>query len=243
VLDGDVPGDAGFVLPLLRPGMRVLDVGCGLGAVTLAFATAVHPVHVLGIDPAPGQLARADVVARRRGVSSVDFVAGSADRLPLPDTAVDVVFAHALIERVPDPAHVLAELFRVLRPGGTLALSTSDWGRAKLRPRTANVDAALRGYFLLLRGSGGDPFAGRRVAERVERAGFQDVRARARHRPGLEYRELAGRVESGLAEALGQPGGHNPQLASAARSAWSWARGGRGEFSQCWTELIATRAP
>ncbi|WP_245976333.1 class I SAM-dependent methyltransferase [Amycolatopsis palatopharyngis] len=241
MLDGDVPGDAGFVLPLLRPGMRVLDVGCGLGAVTLGFGTAVHPVQVLGVDPEPERLVRAGGVARRRGISTVDFAAGAAFRLPVQDTAFDVVFAHALIERTKDPGDLLAELFRVLRPGGTLALSTSDWSRAKLRPRTANVDAALRGYFLLLRARGEDPFAGRRVAEHVERAGFGDVRARSRHRPGLEYRVLAERVESGLAEALRTPGAPNPQLASAARSAWSWARGGGGEFSQCWTELVATR--
>ncbi|SFP66344.1 Methyltransferase domain-containing protein [Amycolatopsis arida] len=238
---GYPPDAAGFVLPVLRPGMLVLDVGCGSGTLTRVLGTAVYPVRVLGVDPAPERVVEATTAARRHRVSTVAYVVGEPGRLPLPDAAVDLVFGHALLDRSPEPAPVLAELARVLRPGGTLALSTSDWGRVRLRPRTANVDAALRGYFLLCRRSGQDPFAGRAAAERVEAVGFRDVRVRTRYKPGPDYRELAEEVEAALAAALGTSGGDHGQLASAARSAWLWARGGRGEVSQCWTELLATR--
>ncbi|MEU6645084.1 methyltransferase domain-containing protein [Saccharomonospora sp. NPDC046836] len=232
-------GYAGFVLPLLRPGMRVLDVGCGRGAITLSLGTATHPIHVLGMDADPASVAFARKAADRAHVSTVDFVVAEPYRIPLPPSTVDVVYSHALLEQLADPLLALAEFARVLRSGGLLALSTSDWSRAKLRPRTANVDAALRGLYLLQRRAGGDPFAGRHVAGWAERAGFRDVRTRARHHPGVGYGELAEQVETNLAAAIGVQ--HDLQLASAARSAWMWVRDGKGEFSQCWTELLATR--
>ncbi|WP_199429959.1 class I SAM-dependent methyltransferase [Qaidamihabitans albus] len=242
MLEGYAPETAGFVLPLLGSGMCVLDVGCGRGSVTLSLGTAVHPVYALGVDADPEQLAFARTAARRASVSTVDFVAAVPHALPLPRGSVDVVFSHALLEHVPAPLDVLAEFARVLRPGGTLALSTADWSRAKLRPKTANVDAALRGQYLLHRRAGGDPFAGRRVGEWVQRAGFRDVRSRARHHEGIGYRELARSVEERLAAAVQSPvGERDPQLASAARSAWMWVRGGGGDFSQCWVEVLARR--
>ncbi|PRX44759.1 ubiquinone/menaquinone biosynthesis C-methylase UbiE [Prauserella shujinwangii] len=242
MLEGYAPEAAGFVLPLLRSGMRVLDVGCQGGTATLSLGTAVHPVHAVGVDRDHGRLAAARQSARRAAVSTVDFLAAAPHALPLPPGSVDLAFSHALLESVSSPLEVLAELARVLRPGGTLALSTADWSRAKLRPKTANVDAALRGAYLLQRRAGGNPFAGRHVADWVERAGFRDVRVRARFHAAVGYRELAHRVEERLAAAVQAPEGErDQQLASAARSAWMWVRGGGGDFSQCWVEVLARR--
>ncbi|WP_216213540.1 methyltransferase domain-containing protein [Amycolatopsis aidingensis] len=232
--EGYSPGVAGFVLPLLRPGMRVLDVGCGAGSITFGLESATQGVQLFGADESLG-----DFVPAKPESSTVDFVAAAAESLPFPAASMDVVFAHALFERIPDPAAVLGEFARVLRPGGVLALSTSDWSRAKIRPRTANVDAALRGHQLLRRRAGGNPFAGRRIAEQVQRAGFTDVRARTRYLPDRDYRQLGREVEAELAAALEYAGGDRALLASAARSAWVWARGGGGEFSQCWVEVLA----
>jgi ubiquinone/menaquinone biosynthesis C-methylase UbiE len=232
------PERAEFVLPLLRPDTRVLDVGCGPGSITVGLKPAAW---VLGVDVEPGQIALAQAAARRSRVSTVEFLAASVYRLPLPDASIDVAFSHALFEHLAEPSEALAELRRVVVPGGSIALSTSDWSRAKLRPRTGNVDAALRGHFLLRKRSGGDPFAGRRLAEHVERAGFHVVRTRTRHRPDMTYRQLAEYVEARLVAALEQPGPDRDQLASAARSAWAWARGCDGDFAQHWTEILATR--
>lgn len=175
-------------------------------------------------------------------MSTVEFVVSRPESLPLCSGVADVVFSHGLLETAVAPMAVLAEFFRVLRPGGTLALSTVDWSKARLRPRTANVDAALRGWNLLQRRLGVDPFAGRRVADWVQRAGFRDVRSRARHHADIGYLALAREVEAGLAAAIHRPdGGPDQQLASAARSAWMWVRDGSGDFSQCWVETLATR--
>lgn len=228
---------AAFLLPLLEQGARLLDVGCGPGSITVGLASVTG--NVLGVDRSPGQLARA--VTAAGGAPGVAFLAGDAMSLPLPDSATDVVFAHDLLEHLREPDAAIAEFRRVLRPGGLLALSTSDWSRARLRPATANVAAALRGYYLLCRGAGGDPFAGRSVVDRVRRAGFGDVRTKTRYRPDVGYEPLAKFVESSLVAALSSAEGDRDQLASAARSAWVWARAGRGDFSQCWVEVLATR--
>ncbi|MFC9257376.1 methyltransferase domain-containing protein [Amycolatopsis thailandensis] len=206
-----------FAQPLFGPGMGFVDVGCGPGSITL------------GIDN-----------GHRK--STVDFLVAEACALPFAEASVDVVFAHAVFEHLREPGVALAELRRVLKPGGTLALSTSDWSRARLRPKTANVDAALRGHYLLCRRAGGDPFAGRSIPAAVTAAGFSDVRTKTRYRTDTTYRALATYVEARLVTALETATTPDrDQLASAARSAWSWARSGDGDFAQCWTELLATR--
>ncbi|OXM70450.1 methyltransferase domain-containing protein [Amycolatopsis vastitatis] len=231
---------ATFAQPLFRPGSWVVDLGCGPGSITLGLAAESR---VAGIDLDAGQVALARAAARRAGRSTVDFLVASAYDLPFADESVDVAFSHALFEHLSRPAEALAELRRVLRPGGRLALSTSDWSKARLRPKTANVDAALRGHYLLRRRAGGDPFAGRHIADECARAGFTEVVSRARYREDMSYRDLAKYVESRLDEALTDPdfGRDRDQLASAARSAHVWTRGGDGDFSQCWVEVTATR--
>jgi ubiquinone/menaquinone biosynthesis C-methylase UbiE len=241
-------GHANFLLPLLRPGMRVLAVGCVLPGhrgdigLTTSLSTATHPLHVVGLDTDVEGLRQARRASELAAVSTIDFAASDPTALAVRSESVDVVYAHGLLDRVREPRRVLAEFARVLRPGGLLALSTPDWSRTRVKPRTANVDAALRGWTMLRRREGGDPAAGKHVEDWVRFAGFRDIRSRARFHAGTDYRQLARTIESELAEALSDSGDYmDPQLASAARSAWMWVRGGQGEVSQCWVETVAVR--
>ncbi len=150
-----------FVLPFLADGVRVLDVGCGPGTITLGLAKAVAPHgFALGIDGQRSQVELATEMIATAGSKNLQFEQGSVYDLPVPGGSIDVAFAHALFEHLGRPADALAELRRVLRPGGLLAISSSDWSAAVLNPRTPDVDAALRGHYLLRRKAGGDPFAG-----------------------------------------------------------------------------------
>src|SRR5262249_49719570 len=85
--------DAAFFLPHLQPGMRLLDIGCGPGSITLGLAEAVAPGDVIGLDLRPEVVAAAAALAQQRGVTTVRFQVGDVYALPFPDAAFDAVFA------------------------------------------------------------------------------------------------------------------------------------------------------
>src|SRR5690554_5283875 len=95
---------AGGVLPLLRPGVRLLDVGCGPGTITVGLARAVAPGRVVAVDVELGQAELARRRARAEGLRNVEVLVADARRLPVPDGGADVAFSHALLEHLPDPA-------------------------------------------------------------------------------------------------------------------------------------------
>src|ERR1700722_8821919 len=105
-----------------RPGLRWLDVGCGNGAFTEMLVERCAPALVQGIDPSEGQLA----FARTRPVSRVaQFRQGDAMALPFPDDTFDAAVMPLVIFFVPDPAKGVAEMARVVCPGG--AVSAYAW--------------------------------------------------------------------------------------------------------------------
>ena len=106
---------------LVRPGDRVLDVGCGTGDLALACARA-GAGRVLGVDFARPMLPLARRKARARAARHVDFAVADALRLPLADASVDVWCAGFVVRNIPDLDAALAEAHRVLRPGGRIGV-------------------------------------------------------------------------------------------------------------------------
>jgi SAM-dependent methyltransferase len=118
----------------LRPGMRVLDVGCGPGDVSFIAARLVGPTGtVLGVDAAPEMIELARARAAEQGLPAVHFMRAAIDAIAL-DEPVDAVIGRFILMHLPDPATTLRHLSSFVRPGGVIAFSENDITGARSIP-------------------------------------------------------------------------------------------------------------
>lgn len=127
----------------LRPGARVLDVASGTGASALPAAEAVGPTgRVTGVDLAERLLARGQEKAKRQSLTNIEFLQADMTALGYPDAHFDAVICVFGVFFVPDMEALVAELWRMVRPGGKLALTT--WGPRIFAPAYDVWNAEVR---------------------------------------------------------------------------------------------------
>jgi arsenite methyltransferase len=112
-----------FSLGQLKPGQRVVDVGCGAGIDSLIAAGMVGPTgQVIGVDMTPAMLAKARRAAAEAGLNNVEFREGYGEALPVPDGWADVIISNGVLNLMPDKAAGLQEMARALKPNGRLQI-------------------------------------------------------------------------------------------------------------------------
>ena len=166
---------AAYLLPYLKPGSSVLDIGCGPGTITADLAARVAPGPVMAVDQFADVLNVAHAEARRRNLSNIAFATADVHELEFPDDAFDVVHAHQVLQHVGDPVQALREMRRVCRPGGVVAARDADYAGFIWFPRLPALDMWLDLYEQAARANGGEPDAGRQLLSWALAAGFEDV--------------------------------------------------------------------
>jgi 2-polyprenyl-3-methyl-5-hydroxy-6-metoxy-1,4-benzoquinol methylase len=166
---------AGYLLPHLRPGLSVLDVGCGPGTITVDLAARVAPGRVTAIEMTEDALGLARTEAQTRGQSNIDFVTSDVHALDLPDDTFDIVHAHQVLQHVADPVQALREMRRVCKPGGIVAARDADYAGFTWFPQLPPLDRWMTLYCAAARANGGEPDAGRRLLSWAQHAGLDDI--------------------------------------------------------------------
>jgi ubiquinone/menaquinone biosynthesis C-methylase UbiE len=162
-----------LVIASLKSGQTVLDLGSGAGFDAFLASTAVGPGgQVIGVDMTAEMVSKARAYKAKGSYSNVDFRLGEIENLPVANSSVDVIISNCVVNLSPDKAQVFREAFRVLKPGGRIAISDIL--------ATAPIPESVRGDLALHVGC----VAGASLVEDVERflhdAGFTKVEVRVK---------------------------------------------------------------
>jgi arsenite methyltransferase len=153
----------------LAPGETVLDLGSGAGIDCFLAAREVGPSgRVIGVDMTPEMIERARANAATGGYENVEFRLGEIEALPVADASVDVIISNCVLNLSPAKERVLAEAFRVLKPGGRVMVSDLVSDRAVPEALAADLDAV----------AGCLPTQRQRYLDQFRAAGFRDVTIR-----------------------------------------------------------------
>ena len=241
---------AAYLLPHLRSGMALLDVGCGPGNITCDLADRVAPGPVVGLDVSAEVVTAATTDAEARGTANVSFRTGDLYALEFDDDAFDVVHAHQVLQHLTDPVAALAELRRVVRPDGVVAVRDSDYAAMTWAPAEPRLDRWLELYHQVTARNGAEADAGRRLLGWAQQAGFASIEVSSSTWTYADpetrawwadlWADRVGLPESALAaQALEYGLATQEELADLAEGWRSWATAEDGVFIVVHGEVLA----
>ena len=154
----------------------LLEIGCGVGAQTRQLLTRWPHVHIHAVDQSPSHLgAAAEYLRDEMAQGQVALTRAQAECLPLAAGQFDVALTIWVLEHVPQPAQILAEMVRVLKPGGRVILTEVDNSTFRFFPHNPLIEDWWARFNTLQRQSGADPFIGQQLASLAQAAGLQDI--------------------------------------------------------------------
>jgi SAM-dependent methyltransferase len=159
----------------LKPGMQVLDAGCGTGFVTRRMAMEVFPGEVFGVDMDPLFIQEAKKLAAKEEASNINFTLGNVDDLEFVDGVFDLSYSRLVLMHVEDPVKTVAELGRVTKRGGIVAISDQDDGGVIVYPELPQMMRMFSKYGSLAKMRGEDRFIGRKLFSIMEQAGLSPI--------------------------------------------------------------------
>ena len=160
-------------------GEKLLEIGCGAGAVLGILGRAFPNLEMAGIDLEAKQISYARQHLDRLGFNHVDLRVGNAERLPWQDNTMDRIYAIWFLEHLSDPASVLQEAKRVLKPQGTITITETDYRTIIISPESADYRYLQDGLCELLLSSGGNPYIGQSLGNLLTKTGFKKVENKA----------------------------------------------------------------
>ena len=172
-------------------GAQVLEAGCGTGAQTVILARNNPAARFVSIDISRASLELARWAVESEGLTNVRFEAADLLSLPFADATFDAVFVCFVLEHLTEPLRALAELQRVLRPGGALTVIEGDHGSAYFHPDSELARKTIQCLVELQKSDGGDSLIGRRLYPLLDQAGFAHIEVSPRavyadpSRPGM----------------------------------------------------------
>ncbi len=169
--------NAAYLLPYLRPGLRLLDFGCGPGTISVGLAKAVSPGEVHGVDMEASQIDIARSVAKVSRQDNAIFHVGDVVDLPFEDGFFDVAHCHNVLMHVPDTAAVLQEVKRILKPGGIIGCREMICESSFTEPDFGVIRKSWDMFEDLLAADDGHPQMGKELKSHIVEAGFTNVRA------------------------------------------------------------------
>lgn len=238
---------AGFFLPHLKPGMSLLDCGCGPGSVTLGLAEIVSPGNVVGTEIEPSQVALAKDKASKSNIQNVRFETADIYELPFDDASFDAVFISAVLGNLKTPLRGIREAFRVLRDGGVIGVKEFDHGGDIVYPSDKPLELYNDLYLRHRRDNGHDPESGRKVGAYLNQSGFERITMSASYEAYSDPTQLRGAAElnlrlliEGWGEAYLSRGWATREDIEAMTNGWRTFAGLPGAFfAVAWCEGVA----
>ena len=174
-----VYNSAPYLLAQLRPGLRVLDFGCGPGTITAGIAQIVAPGEVRGIDMEESQIELARSFAAQKGVDNAVFDVADVQDLPFEDDYFDLACCHNVLMHVPNTRAALTEVRRVLKPGGIIGCREMICRSCFTHPDYGVLQHAWRIFEDVIMTDNGHPNIGKDLKGLVLAAGFTNVQVTA----------------------------------------------------------------